>query len=132
MIDADKKAYYNALAATNHTLEINAWLEYVGDLVLQAQQHSLAVINFTIAKARFYQKFQQQFNLRQAKVIARIFQEGIKGFEGGLSAKNYMIIADTTASTATRDLQQLVSMGALTKTGELKATRYFIQLAQLR
>jgi Fic family protein len=53
-----------------------------------------------------------------------MFREGIDGFKGGLSAENYISIAKTSRATATRDLQALVAMGALTRSGELRHTRY--------
>ena len=53
-----------------------------------------------------------------------MFKEGASGFEGGLSAENYMRIAKTSASTATRDLQDLVAKGVLTRTGERRHARY--------
>jgi Fic family protein len=68
-------------------------------------------------------------NERQEKVIARMFREGIDGFQGGLSAENYIAISQTSRATATRDLQDLVEKGALTKTGELRHTRYDLKLA---
>jgi Fic family protein len=67
-------------------------------------------------------------NERQDKVIARIFREGIDGFKGGLSAENYISITRTSRATATRDLQDLVAKGALSKTGELRHTRYHLNL----
>ena len=67
-------------------------------------------------------------NERQDKVVARMFGEGIDGFKGGLSAENYISIARTSRATATRDLQDLVSKDALRKTGELKHTRYYLNL----
>ena len=48
----------------------------------------------------------------------------VDGFKGGLSAENYISISKTSRATATRDLQDLVEKGALTKTGELRHTRY--------
>ncbi|PWU20470.1 MAG: DUF4172 domain-containing protein, partial [Bdellovibrio sp.] len=81
-----------------------------------------------VAKAKFYEKFRDQFNERQAKVIARIFREGIDGFKGGLSAENYISITQASRATATRDLQDLVEKGAFIKTGELRHTRYAINL----
>jgi Fic family protein len=61
-------------------------------------------------------------------VIARMFREGIGGFEGSLSAENYIGISKTSRATATRDLQDLVAKGALTKTGTLRHTRYHLEL----
>ena len=60
------------------------------------------------------------------ELAAMLLAKGPEGFEGGLSAKNYMAIAKTSASTATRDLADLVNQQILQKTGQLKATRYSI------
>jgi Fic family protein len=57
-----------------------------------------------------------------------MFREGIGGFKGGLSAENYIAITRASRATATRDLQDLVEKGALTKTGMLRHTRYFLSL----
>lgn len=65
-------------------------------------------------------------NARQMKVINRMFQEGVTGFEGGLSAQNYVSITQTSPSTATRDLQDLVQKNIFKYTGSLKSTRYWI------
>jgi Fic family protein len=61
-----------------------------------------------------------------------MFREGIDGFRGGLSAENYITITKTSRATATRDLQDLVTMGALTKTGELRHTRYYLKLERTK
>ena len=54
----------------------------------------------------------------------RLFKEGPDGFKGGLSAENYIRITNTSRATATRDLQELVAMQALSQEGKLKSTRY--------
>jgi Fic family protein len=69
-----------------------------------------------------------RLNERQQKALARMFREGVDGFKGGLSAGNYMAITKAPPSTATRDLQDLVEKGALSRTGELRHTRYFLAL----
>jgi Fic family protein len=58
-----------------------------------------------------------------------MFHEGIDGFKGGLSAENYISITKISRATATRDLQNLLEMGAFTKTGELRHTRYSLNLS---
>ena len=62
------------------------------------------------------------------KSLARLFREGIDGFEGGLSANDYITITKAARATATRDLQDLVAKGALVKTGELRHTRYRLNI----
>lgn len=42
-------------------------------------------------------------------------QELIRGFEGGLSADNYLSITKKSRATATRDLQNLLEMRVLKK-----------------
>jgi Fic family protein len=68
----------------------------------------------------FHAGLRGQMNMRQEKVIGRMSREGIDGFKGGLSAENYIAVTQTSRATATRDLQNLVEKGALTRIGELR------------
>ena len=125
-IEQARKAYYAALERNNKDLEITDWLVYFGQTVIEAQRNTIKRVDFYVAKAKFYEKHRGTLNERQEKVIARIFREGIDGFKGGLSAENYIGIAKTSRATATRDLQELVALGALARTGELRHTRYHL------
>lgn len=127
-IETNRKDYYQYLKISSQSLAINPWIEYFSKVILEAQNLSQSLINFIIAKAQFYHRYKDQLNSRQEVVLARIFQEGLSGFKGGLSAENYIRIAKTSASTATRDLQALLELGAIRKTGERKGTRYFPNL----
>ena len=127
-IQDNRKSYYSALESNNKDLEIDEWIHYFCDLVLKAQDYTQKTISFTIEKGKFYQRFEGQLNARQAKVIERIFREGFEGFKGGLSANNYRSITGATAATATRDLAKLVEGGAFKRTGELKSTRYYLNI----
>jgi Fic family protein len=71
-----------------------------------------------------------ELNERQEKALKRMFREGIDGFEGGLSAENYISITKATRATATRDLQDLVKKGALVRTGQLRHTRYHLNIPE--
>jgi Fic family protein len=123
-----RKAYYDALQQNNKQTEITDWLVYFAQTTLDAQSNTNKRVDFYVAKAMFYETFRGQLNKRQDKVVARMFREGIGGFEGGLSAENYIGIAKTSRATATRDLQELVAKGAFTKTGALRHTRYRLKL----
>ena len=125
-IERGRRAYYAALERNNEETELTDWLSYFAETVLEAQRNTIRRVDFYVAKARFYERLRGQLNERQEKVIARMFREGIDGFEGGLSAENYIGIAKTSRATATRDLQDLVAKGALTRTGELRHTRYHL------
>ena len=126
-IERKRKDYYAALERNNKDLEITDWLTYFANTILEAQSNTIKRVDFYVAKARFYEQLRDQLNERQDKVIARMFREGIDGFKGGLSAENYIAISKTSRATATRDLQDLVEKGALTRTGELRHTRYFLK-----
>ncbi|MEI9422331.1 Fic family protein [Mesorhizobium sp. Cs1299R1N1] len=127
-IERHRKAYYDSLEASNNSNAITDWLLYFANTILEAQRVTLARVEFSVAKAKFYGRHRGQFNERQEKVIARMFREGIDGFKGGLSAENYIAITQASRATATRDLQDLVAKGALTRTGELRHTRYTLNI----
>lgn len=127
-IERDRKAYYDQLERHQKTLDVTPWLEWFAETVLTAQRVTLDRVGFFIAKAHFYDQHRNQFNDRQAKAIERMFREGPDGFKGGLSAENYLSITGTSRATATRDLQELVEMGALSRTGERRYTRYWLNL----
>lgn len=131
-INKKKKAYYQALEAHSQDNQIDGWIDYFAHTLLKAQQYSLCQIEFIINKGKFLHQHETQMNPRQLKAILRIFDEGVKGFKGGLSAKNYMAITGAPSSTATRDLNDLVHKGILTKTGSLKATRYGLNIQKNR
>ena len=123
-----RKDYYAALERNNQDLEITDWLDYFGRTILDAQTNTIKRVDFFVAKAKFYERHRSHLNERQSKVIARMFDEGIDGFKGGLSADNYITIAKASRATTTRDLQDLVEKGALTRAGELRHTRYSLAI----
>lgn len=127
-IQHKRSAYYDALEAANKANEVTDWLAYFAQTVLDAQSHSLTLIDFLLEKTRFHDRFRGRFNPRQEKVVTRMFREGPSGFTGGLSAANYITITDTSRATATRDLQELVALGAMGQTGTLRSTRYHLIL----
>lgn len=128
IIEFRKKEYYDALQSCNYGLNINKWLLFFSKALLDSQQYTIKLVGFLVAKSKFFIRYNEQLNERQLKVLLRVFEEGIEGFKGGLSAANYKTICGTSSATTTRDLQELVNIKALNKTGELKHTRYFLNL----
>jgi len=127
-IERRRKRYYEALEAANTNNEVTEWLLYFAEMVLEAQSYTHRRVEFLIEKTKFYDRYRGQFNQRQEKAISRIFREGPDGFTGGLSAENYISITKTSRTTATRDLSDLATKGAFSRTGELKGTRYHLAL----
>jgi Fic family protein len=123
-----RKAYYNALEHSNKNNEITDWIIYFATTILESQKYTMSMIDFLIAKTKLYDRFKHLLNPREKKVVDKLFQAGVDGFKGGLSADNYISITNTSRATATRDLTHLVKIGVLRKTGELKSTRYHLVL----
>ncbi len=120
-IEKHKKEYYAELGKCNKTLAVQDWVDFFGDVILQAQQDSILLLDFLIKKSKILTELSGKLNPRQEKVLLRMFAEGVEGFAGGLSAEKYITITKSSRATATRDLADLVQMGALKKTGELQA-----------
>jgi Fic family protein len=129
-IQRKRKDYYAALERNNKDNEITDWLTYFAYTILEAQSTTMKRVEFYVAKAKFYERMRGKLNERQEKAIGRMFQEGIDGFKSGMSADKYITITGASRATATRDLQDLVAKGALTRTGERRHTRYHLHLAE--
>jgi Fic family protein len=125
-IEKRKKEYYSELAKCNKSLDAYDWVEFFSEVILQAQENSISLLNFLINKSKLLSALQGKLNPRQEKVLLRMFAEGVDGFAGGLNAEKYITITKSARATATRDLTELVQLGALKKTGELKYTRYWL------
>lgn len=129
-IESNKKAYYDSLKKAQRSNEITDWLHYFVETILAAQAQTEKLIDFTLQKAKFFDRNRDRFNERQLKVINRMLDEGPEGFEGGMNAGKYVRIAKTSKATATRDLQYLMEIGAFKRLGEAggRSTRYQVNL----
>ena len=123
-----RRAYYDALKAANESLDITGWLTWFAGIVLEAQTWSERRLIRTVEQTRLFDRLRGRLNPRQEKALLRLFRAEPDGFEGGLSADNYRRITGTPASTATRDLADLVAKGALRRTGARRYTRYWLDL----
>jgi len=127
-IQVHRKEYYSALHLASQSNQIDAWLSWFAKMVLEAQQRTITRIRFLIEKTRLLDRLKGKINGRQEKVLLRMLAEGPDGFAGGLSAGNYQTIADATSATTTRDLAELVALGALQRIGERRYARYHLAL----
>jgi Fic family protein len=127
IISQNKKKYYDSLEVNNKNLEVTNWIKYYGGLVLKAQDFTLEKINLILYKTKILEKHKNELNSRQIKVINKIFESEPEGFVGGLSNKNYISISKTSRATATRDLNELVSLDILEKKGENRYARYYLK-----
>ncbi|TVO71202.1 MAG: hypothetical protein FHK78_17125 [Sedimenticola selenatireducens] len=70
-------------------------------------------MSFVLAKTRFYEVYGDQLNDRQARIVSRVFAEGRKGFEDGITTRKYEAITKCPNRTASRDLSDLIAKGII-------------------
>jgi Fic family protein len=127
-IEKDKNHYYSELKKAQSTLEIDSWLLYFSQLLLDSQKNALEVLDFSLKKTQFFDRYKSKMNSRQMKAINKMLDAGKDGFEGGMTAKKYISISKTTKATATRDLQKLVELGILKQNLAGRSTNYTINI----
>lgn len=127
-IETHKKDYYNALKMAQRSNEITAWIDYFIETVLKAQEDTEKLVRFSLMKTKFFDRFKDQLNERQIKVIHRMLQEGPGGFAGGMTAKKYIAISKASKATATRDLQALTQLGIFNPKGGGRSVHYELRL----
>jgi Fic family protein len=127
-IEQDKKRYYQSLKRAQRTLEITDWIFYFSALILESQKNAKLTVLFTLTKTKFIDKFKNQMNERQKKAVLKMFENGVTGFEGGMTAIKYVSLTKTSRATATRDLQDLTEKSILTPSGEGRSRSYDLKL----
>ncbi|MEJ2880283.1 Fic family protein [Pedobacter sp. GR22-6] len=128
VIEKDKKTYYKELKKAQQTLVVTDWLSYFAGVILEAQREAKITAQFTVKKAHFYDRYKDQLNERQLKVMNKMLEKGSDGFQGGMTAAKYMAITRISKATATRDLQQLYEIAAMTQEGGGRSVRYHLNI----
>ena len=130
IIEKNRKQYYDALKNAQSSLEISDWIAYFADVILQAQAEAQQMIKFSLCKTIFFDRYKAELNERELKAINKMFDAGIAGFEGGMTAKKYMSITRASKATATRDLQHLAAIGAFMAQGSGRNVHYQLRNCQ--
>lgn len=120
-INDDRKGYYKALEHTtgyiqkeDNFLDITFWCEWFLQTLYQALIDTKMKLNFIVFKTKFWDKYKDRnLNTRQTKVLNFILDIGIENFKGNLSKKKYMSISDSSSSTASRDIIELLEIGCI-------------------
>ena len=124
VIEKNRKQYYTALKNAQKSMEITGWLVYFANVILQAQTEAIKIVGFSLQKTKFFDKYKNELNAREHKIVKKMLDAGYEGFKGGITAKKYMAIAKTSKATATRDLQHLSEIGVLFAQGGGRSVRY--------
>ena len=127
-IEAKRRDYYEALKEGQQSNDVTPWVTWFVNMALEAQIQAEEQIEFTLKKTRLFDRWKDQLNERQLQMLRRMLEEGPDGFEGGMSAKKYMVITGASKATATRDLQDLSDKGVFVPTGGGRSTHYKVNL----
>ena len=107
----ERKEYYDILEKCTKSDNVNVtkWLVWFLECFERAIQRSDKIIGNVLAKADFWQERSQvELNERQRKVLNRMLDAGPGCFEGGLTTRKYVSIADTSRATAFREISDML------------------------
>jgi len=127
-IEQNKNRYYQSLKQAQQSLDITDWIFYFSTLILESQKNAKQTVLFTLNKTKFIDQFKGLMNERQKKAVLKMFENGVSGFEGGMTAIKYISITKTSRATATRDLQDLTEKSILIPKGEGRSRSYDLNL----
>ena len=82
--------HYNRLMTYNW--QQSDWVKYFVITILDAPKQARVLIDLTLKKTKFFDRFKERLNERQLKVIVKMFDAEPKGFEGGMTAKNISLL----------------------------------------
>ena len=114
-INDDRKGYYDALEHTtgyikkDDPMDITHWCKWFFETLYSALMEAQKSLSYIVDKTRFWDVHKEDgLNARQTKVLNKILDMGSENFDGGLSKKKYINIANTTPATASRDIANLL------------------------
>ena len=121
-IQENKNAYYEALQtaqtaeAINGQIDVTAFVEWFSQAMSRGIDLAAEEARFILRRNRFFFRHASRLNERQEKALRRLFQEGARRLEQGLSSKPYQRMTGASSATATRDLSDLAAKGILRRT----------------
>ncbi|WP_439517506.1 Fic family protein [Hydrogenophaga sp.] len=113
-IQRERKGYYEILERTQRgNLDVTAWLAWFITALQRAVDSAHHTLDSVLLKSTFWQRWAQTpLNDRQVSMLNRV----LDGFEGRLTSGQWAKLTKCSSDTALRDIQHLVSLGALRKT----------------
>ncbi len=124
----DTKTYYTQFQAG---LDLTYTIRSLAPLFVNAITETEKILELTAFRTRFADQ-SEHLNPRQLKVLNRLIDYELReGFDGGMSNTKYQKMTGIGDRTALRDLGQLEELGLMIKTGQLKGTRYHLNVPHL-
>jgi Fic family protein len=114
-IMAEREAYYDVLERSQKgDGDITEWILWFFGCFSRSIKRSENLLAVVLDKAAFW-KMHAQASLsdRQRKIINRMLDFGRGGFEGGMTTRKYVSLANVSRATAFRELNQLLGLGII-------------------
>jgi len=128
-IQAKKADYYQALENVNQNIDITSWIKYFLKTIIQSQRIARLQIDRVLTKAKFFDKYNDQINTRQRRVISYMFDAEPSVKERSINRNKYTSMIKESTKTAQRDLQDLVKKKIIVALPERgRSTRYTLKL----
>lgn len=114
-IQRERKAYYDILERTQKAgLDVTEWLLWFLETLDEAVALAHHALDAVLEKACFWQRVAGvALNERQVKIINRL----LDGFDGKLTSSKWAAIAKSSTDTALRDINELIGLGILQRSG---------------
>ena len=112
-IRLERKVYYDILEQTQKgALDVTPWMQWFLGCLDRAFDGAEGTLSDVLRKAKFWEShLGGSFNERQLQVINRL----LDGFEGKLTSSKWAKLTKCSQDTASRDINDLVKRGILTK-----------------
>lgn len=112
-------------------LDLTKTIQEMAPLFLDAVVETGSILELTAYRTQVADQA-NALNERQLKVLNRLIDYELRGgFEGGMNNAKYQKITEIGDRTALRDLNDLEARGLMIKTGQLKGTRYHLNVPHL-
>jgi len=119
----EREGYYNNLEhAQKGTLDVTGWLEWFLSCLLHAVLNAHKEVNGALYLANLASQAGGSLNKRQVKMLDMMMHN----FEGKLTTGKWAALTKCSTDTALRDIEELVSLGALAKAGESKRGTHYL------
>lgn len=124
----DLKSYYGQFEAG---LDLTSTIQNMAPLFVNAVRETRRILALTAFRTLVSDQ-SDGLNERQLKVLHWLIDYELRGgFEGGMNNYKYQKMTGMGGRTALRDLAELQKRGLMVKTGQLKGTRYHLNVRHI-
>lgn len=112
-------------------LDLTHTIQSMAPLFLKAVTETERILELTSFRTKV-SDISEQLNTRQIKALNRLIDYELRGgFKGGMNNAKYQKMTDIGDRTALRDLGELHEHGLMVKVGQLKGTRYHLNIPHI-